>query len=318
MVGIDRDPTRARAGRRAAGAVRRPVHRRARGLRRDRPTCSPTSGWPRWTACSSTSASPRCSSTSASAASPTPRTRRSTCGWTARAGRTAADVLNTYPAADLTRVLREYGEEKFARKIADAVVREREREPFTTSGRLVELLYAEIPAPARRTGGTPGQAHLPGAADGGQRRARRAAPGDPGRDRRDRRRRPRGRRVLPLARGPAGRSRRSPRATRSDVPEDLPFVPEGHEPALRLVTRGAEKADRAEIDREPARRLGAAARRRTSQRRQRSRSMSTPASASCDRVPRSPRDPAREAAVERARLTVVPRPADAGPRGCRS
>ena len=32
-------------------------------------------------------------------------------------------------------------------------------------------------------------------------------------------------------------------ATRSDVPDDLPFVPEGHEPALRLVTRGAEQAD---------------------------------------------------------------------------
>jgi 16S rRNA (cytosine1402-N4)-methyltransferase len=71
------------------------------------------------------------------------------------AGRTAADILNTYPAAELTRVLRDFGEEKFARKIAAAVVREREREPFTTSGRLVELLYAEIPAPARRTGGHP-------------------------------------------------------------------------------------------------------------------------------------------------------------------
>src|SRR6185436_7082609 len=66
-----------------------------------------------------------------------------------------ADILNTYSAAELTRVLRDYGEEKFARKIAGAIVREREREPFTRSGRLVELLYAEIPAPARRTGGHP-------------------------------------------------------------------------------------------------------------------------------------------------------------------
>src|SRR6476620_6208934 len=49
-------------------------------------------------------------------------------------GRTAADVLNTYSAADLTRVLREYGEEKFARTIATAIVREREVEPFTRSG----------------------------------------------------------------------------------------------------------------------------------------------------------------------------------------
>ncbi|HET9998910.1 MAG TPA: 16S rRNA (cytosine(1402)-N(4))-methyltransferase RsmH, partial [Nocardioides sp.] len=70
-------------------------------------------------------------------------------------GATAADVLNTYSEAELARVLREYGEEKFARRIAAAVVRERAREPFTTSARLVELLYAEIPAPARRTGGHP-------------------------------------------------------------------------------------------------------------------------------------------------------------------
>jgi len=40
-------------------------------------------------------------------------------------------------------------------------------------------------------------------------------------------------------------------ATRSDVPLDLPFVPEGHEPALRLVTRGAEKAGPDEIDQNP-------------------------------------------------------------------
>src|SRR4051812_49668917 len=47
------------------------------------------------------------------------------------AGRTAADVLNTYDVRELTRVLRDFGEEKFARKIATAVVREREKEPFT-------------------------------------------------------------------------------------------------------------------------------------------------------------------------------------------
>ena len=70
-------------------------------------------------------------------------------------GQTAADVLNTYPAADLARVLKEYGEERFARQIARAVVRARETAPFTTSARLVELLYDVIPAPARRTGGHP-------------------------------------------------------------------------------------------------------------------------------------------------------------------
>lgn len=68
---------------------------------------------------------------------------------------TAADVLNTYDHGALARVLSEYGEERFAGKIASAVLRERQREPFSTSGRLVELLYATIPAATRRTGGHP-------------------------------------------------------------------------------------------------------------------------------------------------------------------
>lgn len=68
---------------------------------------------------------------------------------------TAADILNTYDHGALARVLSEYGEERFAGKIASAVLREREREPFTTSGRLVELLYTTIPAATRRTGGHP-------------------------------------------------------------------------------------------------------------------------------------------------------------------
>jgi 16S rRNA (cytosine1402-N4)-methyltransferase len=70
-------------------------------------------------------------------------------------GRTAADVLNTYSADDLTRILREYGEERFARKIANAVVRERASEPFTTSARLVDLLRRVIPAASQRQSGHP-------------------------------------------------------------------------------------------------------------------------------------------------------------------
>ena len=70
-------------------------------------------------------------------------------------GPTAAEVLNTYPAPDLARVLREYGEERFAERIAKAVVAERERHPFRTSARLVELLYRAVPAATRRTGGHP-------------------------------------------------------------------------------------------------------------------------------------------------------------------
>ena len=68
---------------------------------------------------------------------------------------TAADVLNTYPAARLARVLREYGEERFARQIADAVVRERSRAPLSSTGQLTEIIRTAIPAPARRSGGHP-------------------------------------------------------------------------------------------------------------------------------------------------------------------
>ena len=71
------------------------------------------------------------------------------------AGQTAAEVVNGYSAAELARVLRDYGEERFAGRIAAAIVREREREPFRSTGRLAELVRASIPAAARRTGGHP-------------------------------------------------------------------------------------------------------------------------------------------------------------------
>jgi len=70
-------------------------------------------------------------------------------------GRTAADVLNTYSAAELERILRDYGEERFARRIAQAIVTQRADEPFTTSGPLVELLTRAIPRASQRTGGHP-------------------------------------------------------------------------------------------------------------------------------------------------------------------
>ena len=95
-------------------------------------------------------------------------TRRARAGFRLRGGRpaghadgsddgplTAADVLNTYDDRDLARVLPEYGEERFARRIAAAVVRERAAEPFATSARLVDLVRRSIPAAARRTGGHP-------------------------------------------------------------------------------------------------------------------------------------------------------------------
>ena len=165
-------------------------------------------------------------------------------------GPTAADVLNEYPVEELARILSWYGEEKFARRIAQNVVRERAKEPFTRSGRLVELLYDAIPAPARRTGGHPAKRTF---------QALRIEVNDELSVLR---------RALPAAVEAIGVGGRVvvmsyhsledritkqvfTAATRSDVPPDMPFVPEGHEPALRLVTRGSEKASAAEIESNP-------------------------------------------------------------------
>jgi 16S rRNA (cytosine1402-N4)-methyltransferase len=71
------------------------------------------------------------------------------------AGRTAADIVNGYTAAEIARVLFEYGEERFSRRIADAIVRERAAEPITTTLRLSGIVRDAIPAAARRTGGNP-------------------------------------------------------------------------------------------------------------------------------------------------------------------
>jgi 16S rRNA (cytosine1402-N4)-methyltransferase len=165
-------------------------------------------------------------------------------------GLTAADVLNTYPKAELARVLREYGEERFASRIASAIVRERDTEPFTTSARLVELLYREIPAPARRTGGHPAkrtfQALRMEVNDelGVLRRAVPAALDSLAVG---------GRVVVESYHSLEDRLVKQAFAsvTRLDVPPDLPFVPPDMEPALRLVTRGAERADADEIEANP-------------------------------------------------------------------
>jgi 16S rRNA (cytosine1402-N4)-methyltransferase len=165
-------------------------------------------------------------------------------------GPTAADVLNQYPVEELARILKWYGEEKFARRIAESIVREREKEPFTRSARLVELIRDAIPAPARRTGGHPAKRTF---------QALRIEVNDELSVLR---------RALPAAIeaiGVGGRvvvmsyhsledrltKQAFAEATRSTVPPDMPFVPAGSEPALRLVTRGAEKASEAEIEENP-------------------------------------------------------------------
>lgn len=68
---------------------------------------------------------------------------------------TAYDVVNTYSEKDLNRIIREYGEEKWASRIAQFIVRARAEEPIRTTGELTEIIKAAIPAKARRTGPHP-------------------------------------------------------------------------------------------------------------------------------------------------------------------
>ncbi len=165
-------------------------------------------------------------------------------------GLTAAEVLNTYTGKEIARVLREYGEEKFAGRIADSIVRERAKAPFDTSARLVDIVRDSIPAPARRTGGNPAKRTFQALrieVNGELEVLERALPlaidalavG--------------GRIVVMSYQSLEDRITKRALVSRatSDVPDDLPFVPEGHEPELKLVTRSSEKASAAEIAENP-------------------------------------------------------------------
>ncbi|MCX6462422.1 MAG: 16S rRNA (cytosine(1402)-N(4))-methyltransferase RsmH [Pseudonocardiales bacterium] len=161
-------------------------------------------------------------------------------------GITAAEVLNTYPVPALARVLREYGEERFALRIAQAVARRRETAPLTRSAELVELLYAAVPAASRRTGGHPAKrtfqalrievnaelealrAALPAALDV-------LAPG--------------GRMVVLSYQSLEDRMVKREFAERaaSRSPVGLPVELPGHGPEMRLLVRGSEPAGEDEI-----------------------------------------------------------------------
>lgn len=160
---------------------------------------------------------------------------------------TAASILNTYSAGELTRVLREYGEERFARRIADSIVRNREIEPFGNSARLVDLVRESIPAAARRKGGNPAkrtfQALRIEVNDelGALSRALPAALGQL----------EVGGRIVVLAYHSL-EDRMTKKAfakvTNSLAPHDLPIVPIELQPKYRLLTRGSEQASATEIE----------------------------------------------------------------------
>lgn len=68
---------------------------------------------------------------------------------------TAADVVNTYSAADLIRIIKDYGEERWAKRIVDFIIAARQEAPLTTTGELVSVIKNAIPAGARKDGPHP-------------------------------------------------------------------------------------------------------------------------------------------------------------------
>jgi 16S rRNA (cytosine1402-N4)-methyltransferase len=68
---------------------------------------------------------------------------------------TAAELINTTNEAELARIIRDFGEERWAKRIAEFIVKERMQKPIRTSSELVQLVYAAIPAGARKDGGNP-------------------------------------------------------------------------------------------------------------------------------------------------------------------
>jgi 16S rRNA (cytosine1402-N4)-methyltransferase len=71
------------------------------------------------------------------------------------AGLTAKEVVNEWSEQEIAKILFEYGEEKFARRIAANIIAARAKKPIETTGELAELVKEGIPAAARRTGGHP-------------------------------------------------------------------------------------------------------------------------------------------------------------------
>jgi 16S rRNA (cytosine1402-N4)-methyltransferase len=165
-------------------------------------------------------------------------------------GVTAADIVNGYSPGDLARVLRDYGEERFTRRIVSAIMTARAKAPLSGTAELAELVRNAVPAATRRTGGHPAKRTfqalrievnreldalervLPAALDA-------LAPG--------------GRIAVLAYHSLEDRLVKRAFAARAnpDVPPDLPVIPESAMPTLRLLTRGAERPSDPEVEVNP-------------------------------------------------------------------
>ena len=161
-------------------------------------------------------------------------------------GITAEQVVNDYEPGELVRILRVYGEEKFAPRIVSSIVRERQKNRITSTARLAELVKDSIPAAARRTGGNPAkrtfqalrievngelaaiEAAVPAALDVLA---------------------PKGRLVVMSYQSLEDRivKRALTARTRGTGPVDLPVELPGTGPTLRMLTRGSEPPSEQEV-----------------------------------------------------------------------
>lgn len=169
---------------------------------------------------------------------------------TTSGGATAADLLAELDEAELARILRDYGDERFARRIARRIVETRAQRPLTRSGELVALLDAAIPAASKASGGHPAKRTfqalriavneeleilaraLEGALDA-------LAVG--------------GRIVVESYHSGEDRLVKTAfaRRTRSSAPPGLPVELEEHRPRFAPLVRGAMQADEAEREHNP-------------------------------------------------------------------
>jgi 16S rRNA (cytosine1402-N4)-methyltransferase len=165
-------------------------------------------------------------------------------------GVTAEQVVNEYQPGELVRILRQYGEEKFAPRVVSAIVRERSKGRITSTARLAELVKDAIPAAARRTGGNPAkrtfqalrievngelaalESALPAALDALA---------------------PKGRLVVMSYQSLEDRivKRELTAMSRSTGPIDLPVELPGTGPTVRLLTRGSEPPTDEEVAANP-------------------------------------------------------------------
>ena len=163
---------------------------------------------------------------------------------------TAADVVNDSDEPELAEIFRRYGEERYARPIARAIVSRRRQEPFERTSDLVETIKRSIPAPARFGEGHPAkrvfqalrievndelgslERALPAALEILRRRPAR---GD----------------LVPFARGPDCQALPPRRGARLHLPARLPALRCGAKPALRATPRRAIRPSASEVARNP-------------------------------------------------------------------